>query len=91
MNQAISTLEKMGEDWETIEEAIDFVNDRLSEEDFDAPAAGKPSSLKPHGGAPEIPKISESNQKSDQNGPKVPSELITHCVATLLMIQVKSI
>lgn len=82
-----------------IEEAIDFINKRLSEEDFgmltcrpctdsfvaspDQLTAGtsKPSSTRD-------PPDPASTTSSNKNETKFLSELIAHCIATLLMIQV---
>lgn len=104
--QAISSFEKMGKNLERIEEAIDFVNNRLLEEDFkdfSVPMEKKsaykdsvkaPSEQWPAAAGTSIlletnptsdPKL---NSLSDQNEAKIPSELIAHCVAALLMIQV---
>lgn len=103
--QAISSFEKMGKNLERIEEAIDFVNNRLLEEDFkdfSVPMEKKyaykdsvkaPSEQWPAAAGTSIlletnptsdPKL---NSLSDQNEAKIPSELIAHCVAALLMIQ----
>ncbi|MCE0481941.1 hypothetical protein HAX54_040154 [Datura stramonium] len=56
---------------EKIEEAIDYVNDRIPLDDSCMPT---PPDLK-------------SKNMSDRNEAEIPSELITKCVATLLMIQ----
>lgn len=97
----MSSLGKMGKNLESIEDAVDFVNNQLSEEDFDMPAMTSstyrdkvkkayseqsPGASTPlatsHRPDPEL------NGQSNQNEPKVPSELIAGCVATLFMIQV---
>ncbi|EXB74814.1 hypothetical protein L484_023558 [Morus notabilis] len=98
--QAISSLEKMGKNLERVEEAIDFVNNRLLEEDFSMPAVRnsthKDSVVTPSEQLPASastvsatsptpdPKL---NSISNQNEPNIPSELIARCVAALLMIQ----
>ncbi|CAI9776866.1 unnamed protein product [Fraxinus pennsylvanica] len=69
--QAISSLKGREDGMEKIEEAIDYVNDRLPLDD----------SCKP--GAPDR-KLNASDKKDEA---QIPSELITQCVATLLMIQ----
>ncbi|KAH0728186.1 hypothetical protein KY284_004051 [Solanum tuberosum] len=56
---------------EKIEEAIDYVNDRILLDDSCVPT---PPDLK-------------SKNMSDRNEAEIPSELITKCVSTLLMIQ----
>ena len=96
--QAISSMEKMGENWERVEEAIDYVNIQLSEEDFDIRAVRNPPTKASSEQLPTGASIlstntthttnPELNSLSDQNEPKIPSELIAHCVSTLLMIQV---
>ncbi|KAL2506685.1 Protein ALWAYS EARLY 3 [Abeliophyllum distichum] len=69
--QAISSLKGREDSMEKIEEAIDYVNDRLPLDD----------SCKP--GAPDR-KVMNASEKNEA---QIPSELITQCVATLLMIQ----
>ncbi|KAL3519017.1 hypothetical protein ACH5RR_021606 [Cinchona calisaya] len=69
--QAMSSLKGRENTFEKIEEAIDYVNEKLPLDDSSVPAAPDP------------------NLKSarDRNDAQIPSELITQCVATLLMIQ----
>ncbi|KAL2459632.1 Protein ALWAYS EARLY 3 [Forsythia ovata] len=62
---------KGGENIKKIEEAIDYVNSRISLD-------GSCMSVAPD------PKLTDA---SDKNEAQIPSELITKCVATLLMIQ----
>ncbi|XP_015892697.3 protein ALWAYS EARLY 3 isoform X1 [Ziziphus jujuba] len=96
--QALSSLKMMENGPRRIEEAIDFINKRLSEEDFgmltcrpctdsfvaspDQLTAGtsKPSSTRD-------PPDPASTTSSNKNETKFLSELIAHCIATLLMIQ----
>ncbi|KAL0414704.1 UNVERIFIED_CONTAM: protein ALWAYS EARLY 3 [Sesamum radiatum] len=68
--QAISSLKSREDTFEKIEEAIDYVNDRLPSDDSCVPMASDP-------------KLMNSSDIYTQ----IPSELITKCVATLLMIQ----
>ncbi|KAL8524983.1 hypothetical protein ACS0TY_014569 [Phlomoides rotata] len=68
--QAISSLKNREGTIEKIEEAIDYVNDRLPSDDSSAPVKTDPKST------------NASNVEA-----QIPSELITKCVATLLMIQ----
>ena len=99
----MSSLKEEGSNVERIEDAIDFVNNRLLVDDSSMPAirsAAAPDTL--HGSlasqdqftctsnplsggqAPDL----KLNITSDDNEAQIPAELITHCVATLLMIQV---
>lgn len=99
--QAVSSLEKMGKNLERVEEAIDFVNNRLLEEDFSMPAVRnsthKDSVVAPSEQLPASASMVSAtsptpdpklNSTSNQNEPNIPSELIARCVAALLMIQV---
>lgn len=87
---------------ERIEDAINFINNRISVDD---PTASVTSSLpvdsitlasRDQLNASSTLNIlarchvqdDELNSTSDQNEMKIPSELISHCLATLLMIQV---
>nr|XP_027075043.1 protein ALWAYS EARLY 3-like [Coffea arabica] len=69
--QAMSSLKGRENTFEKIEEAIDYVNEQLPSDDSSVPAAPDPN-LK---------------NATDRNEAQIPSELITQCVATLLMIQ----
>lgn len=103
--QALSSLEKEGNGIERIEEAMDFVNNKLAGD-----VASKPS-IRPSTSADVVhsshnsqdPQLDTStsnplanscapdctlNNSSDENFVQIPLELIAHCVATLLMIQV---
>ncbi|XVF28360.1 hypothetical protein REPUB_Repub15cG0023000 [Reevesia pubescens] len=101
--QAISSLRKGGKNIERIEDAIDFVNNQLSVDDFSMPAPRSstpiytvPSTVTSHdhltayvsypSATSHIPDIKLQNL-SDQDDLRIPSDLIAHCVATLLMIQ----
>ncbi|PIN18023.1 Retinoblastoma pathway protein LIN-9/chromatin-associated protein Aly [Handroanthus impetiginosus] len=68
--QAMSSLKSREDIIEKIEEAIDYVNDRLPSDDSAMPVAPDP----------------KSKNASDIET-QIPSELITKCIATLLMIQ----
>ncbi|KAL1539095.1 protein ALWAYS EARLY 3-like [Salvia divinorum] len=68
--QAVSSLKCREGTIEKIEEAIDYVNDRLPSDDSSIPMAPNPKST------------SVSDTES-----QIPFELISKCVATLLMIQ----
>ncbi|XP_047978072.1 protein ALWAYS EARLY 3-like [Salvia hispanica] len=68
--QAISSLKNRDDTVEKIEEAIDYVNERLPSDDSCMPVRTDP----------------KSSNASDVEA-KIPSELITKCIATLLMIQ----
>ncbi|KAL3812853.1 hypothetical protein ACJIZ3_014121 [Penstemon smallii] len=68
--QAISTLKGREDSFDKIEEAIDYVNDRLPSDDSVTPVA------------PDSKSMNASSIES-----QIPSDLITKCVATLLMIQ----
>lgn len=100
----MSSLRKGGKSIERIEDAIDFVNNQLSVDDLSVPAprssipidsAHSTVTFHDHltafvsnplatGHAPDT-KLQNS---SDQDDLRIPSDLIVHCVATLLMIQV---
>ncbi|TYH27292.1 hypothetical protein ES288_A02G057800v1 [Gossypium darwinii] len=97
--QAMSSLRKGGKNIERIEDAIDFVNNQLSLNEFSAPAprsAAPVDSVRRHDNltacssypfaTSHIPEMKLQNL-SDQDELKIPSDLISHCVATLLMIQ----
>lgn len=100
----MSSLKKVENTVESIEEAIDFVNNQLSVNDLSTPAV-RPSTpaISVHGalasqdqlsscaanlGAVNHAPDSKLNNLSDQDEAQIPSELIAQCVATLLMIQV---
>ncbi|WCJ23526.1 DIRP Myb-like DNA-binding domain [Euphorbia peplus] len=101
--QAISSLKKDGSSIENIEAAIDFVNNQLSVEDLNVPVMrysapansahnAQPSQEQPSacptimGTTSHAPGFN-SDHMSDQKEAKIPSQLITQCVATLFMIQ----
>ncbi|GMJ02051.1 ARABIDOPSIS THALIANA ALWAYS EARLY 3, ALWAYS EARLY 3 [Hibiscus trionum] len=100
--QAMSSLRKGGKSIERIEEAIDFVNNQLSLDEFSVPAPRsaaptdsvfpKSRSIRSHdllsypSATSHIPETKLQNL-SDQDELRIPSDLISHCVATLLMIQ----
>ncbi|XP_038720763.1 protein ALWAYS EARLY 3 isoform X2 [Tripterygium wilfordii] len=100
--QTVSSLRKEGISIERMEEAIDFVNNRLTVDDLSMQAM--------RSSAPAVPlSVNRASQDqltattsnpvasvhaldtklnmSDQNEAQIPSELIANCVATLLMIQ----
>lgn len=101
--QALSSL-KRENGIERIEEVMDFVNNRLSGDDLGMPSnrsstpadmvlgartsedqlSTSTSNILANSCAPD----STLNNSSNENAAQIPSELIAHCVATLLMIQV---
>ncbi|XP_052188738.1 protein ALWAYS EARLY 3 isoform X2 [Diospyros lotus] len=98
--QAMSSLKGGGNTVDRIEEVIDFVSNRLSVDDSclaairpAAPADPLHDKLTSHDLVTSCT-LSSSNatepelkKMSDRNEGQIPSELISHCVATLLMIQ----
>ncbi|KAH7573585.1 hypothetical protein JRO89_XS03G0176700 [Xanthoceras sorbifolium] len=101
--QAVSSFKKGGNGIERIEEAMDFVNNRLSVDDSSLssvrssiPADSVKITLPSQDqqktctssplGTSHTPE-SKSNNLNDENAAQIPSELIAHCVATMLMIQ----
>jgi hypothetical protein len=97
------SLKKEESSIDSIEDAIDFVNNKLSADDSSVPAirssipaisaqgtlasqdqlsscAANPEAIND---APDA----KFNNLSTQNEVQIPTELISHCVATLLMIQ----
>ncbi|XP_011043234.1 PREDICTED: protein ALWAYS EARLY 3-like isoform X1 [Populus euphratica] len=101
--QAMSSLKKEGSCIESIEDAIDFVNNKLLADDSSVPAIRSPV---PEGSVQDTPASQDQlsscvgnpgainhapdakwNNLSNENEVQIPSELISHCVATLLMIQ----
>ncbi|KAG8636582.1 hypothetical protein MANES_15G014400v8 [Manihot esculenta] len=102
--QALSSLKKGGSGFESIEEAIDFVNNQLSVDDLSTASMqtsttanlahsslasqDQPSSCATNVGTNNHAPGTHLDLISDQNEAQIPSELITQCVATLLMIQV---
>ncbi|XP_015573347.1 protein ALWAYS EARLY 3 isoform X2 [Ricinus communis] len=98
--QAMSSLKKEGSN---IEEAIDFVNNQLSADDLSTSAVRSSipansvhstvasqdqsssctTNLGPNSHAPET----DMDHSPEQSEAQIPSEIITQCVATLLMIQ----
>lgn len=91
---------------ERIEEAMDFVNNQLSVDDSSmlvgrasAPADANHVTLASQDQSTACSSVSSATNNApdpnldrlaNQNEVKIPSELIVHCVATLLMIQVIS-
>jgi hypothetical protein len=87
---------------ERVEDAINFINNRLSVDDSTASATNflaidsitlasrdQLTASSPLNILARCPvQDDELNSSSDQNEMKIPSELISHCLATLLMIQV---
>lgn len=101
--QAMSSLRKEGKSIERIEDAIDFVNNQLSVDDSSMPAlrSSTPldsvrSTVTSHdhptacvtypSATSHIPDM-KLQSFSDQDDLGIPSDIISHCVATLLMIQ----
>ncbi|XP_038890846.1 protein ALWAYS EARLY 3 isoform X5 [Benincasa hispida] len=100
--QAILALKKGESNMENIEEAIDFVSNRLSGDDFALPsvrstaadtstaALSSQNNLNACTSNPSSANYvvgPKSNGSSEKTEVEIPSELIAHCVATLLMIQ----
>ncbi|KAH8499736.1 hypothetical protein H0E87_015104, partial [Populus deltoides] len=101
--QAMSSLKNEGSSIENIEDAIDFVNNKLLADDSSVPAIRSPvpassvqdslasqdqlSSCVANPGAINHAPDAKWNNLSNENEVQIPSELISHCVATLLMIQ----
>ncbi|XP_062175130.1 protein ALWAYS EARLY 3 isoform X2 [Alnus glutinosa] len=101
--QAVSCFKKGGANIETIEEAIDFVNNQLlvDESSMLARRASTPAdslhvteasqdqstACTSISSATDHAPDPKSGTLSDQNEAKIPSELIANCVATLFMIQ----
>lgn len=100
--QAMSSLKKGGNCIERIEEAIDYVSNRLSVEDspirhptsmdtvngslvsqdqLNSSTSNQP--VQRHAPDPDL----KLNNASERSETQLPSNLITHCVSTLLMIQ----
>ncbi|MCD7467825.1 hypothetical protein HAX54_005468 [Datura stramonium] len=69
--QAMISFSSKENTTEKIEVAVDYVNDQIPLDDSCMPTPPDP----------------KSNNMSDRNEAEIPSELITKCVATLLMIQ----
>lgn len=91
----MKSLKGGGNSFEKIEEAIDYVNDRLPLDDAcTAPMRPSTNPDPDHGSLTSRTLVSmqapELKNVSDRNEVPIPSELISHCVATLLMIQVSS-
>ncbi|CAK7333147.1 unnamed protein product, partial [Dovyalis caffra] len=101
--KAMSSLKKEESSIESIEDAIDFVNNKLSADDLSVPAIRSSipassvqgtlasqdhlSSCVPNPGAINHASDAKLKNLSNQIEVKIPSELISQCVATLLMIQ----
>lgn len=98
--QAMSNLRKTESKVERIEDAISFINSQLSVEDPTAsatiflPADSFTLASQDQLTASVLNPLAschvqdaELNSSSDQNEMKIPSELISHCLATLFMIQ----
>ncbi|KAK9289126.1 hypothetical protein L1049_017599 [Liquidambar formosana] len=98
---AMSSLKEGGNSVASIEEAIDYVNNRLSVDESGMPAVRCTPADSVHGGLASQDQVTSCTSNplvashapdpklnaSDQNEAQIPSELISHCVATLLMIQ----
>ncbi|KAI8002837.1 Protein ALWAYS EARLY 3 [Camellia lanceoleosa] len=87
--QAMSSLKGGGNAVARIEEAIDYVSSRLSLDDscMEAMIPSTPADLINGTSSPLNKPEAELKNMSDKNEAQIPSELISHCVATLLMIQ----
>lgn len=99
--QAMLVFRKTESKVERVEDAINFINNRLSVDDSTASATNflaidsitlasrdQLTASSPLNILARCPvQDDELNSSSDQNEMKIPSELISHCLATLLMIQ----
>ncbi|CAN0855870.1 Protein ALWAYS EARLY 3 [Linum grandiflorum] len=95
--QAVRSLNKQGSNMESIEEAIDFVNNQLSLDDLSTQSNRPPhpenstqdqsSSCTTNAEANHTSDTKPSKNLSDLNEAQIPSDLISQSVATLLMIQ----
>ncbi|KAF8094096.1 hypothetical protein N665_0370s0031 [Sinapis alba] len=92
--QALALLRKDENNVVNIEEAIDFVNNQLSTDESEGSSVYQTQASQDQR-LPSTPKPSSSTQHADdshvnpldQNDLQVPSELVSRCMATLLMIQ----
>ncbi|KAJ6719731.1 LIN-9 [Salix purpurea] len=101
--QAMLSLKKEGSSIDSIEDAIDSVNNKLSADDISVPAIrssipaisiqgtlafqDQSSSRAANPGAINHEPDAKLNNLSTPNEVQIPTELISHCVATLLMIK----
>ncbi|KAB5537448.1 hypothetical protein DKX38_014981 [Salix brachista] len=101
--QAMLSLKKEGSSIDSIEDAIDSVNNKLSADDLSVPAIRSSipaisvqgtlafqdhlSSCAANPGAINHAPDAKLNNLSTPNEVQIPTELISHCVATLLMIK----
>ncbi|CAN1281019.1 Protein ALWAYS EARLY 3 [Linum perenne] len=98
--KAVTSLNKQGSNIESIEEAIDFVNNQLSADDLSLTLQSAARPPHPDNSTQDQSSSSTANAEnnhtsdtkssknlSDLNEAQMPSELITQSVATLLMIQ----
>lgn len=89
--QALALLRKDENNVVNIEEAIDFVNNQLSTDETEGSSVQHRQASQDH----RLPSTPSSTQhaddfhvnRPDQNDLEVPSELVSRCMATLLMIQ----
>ncbi|KAF2544802.1 hypothetical protein F2Q70_00022730 [Brassica cretica] len=92
--QALALLRKDENNVVNIEEAIDFVNNQLSRDESEGSSVQQTQASQDQR-LPSTPNPSSSTQHADdshvnpldQNDLQVPSELVSRCMATLLMIQ----
>ncbi|WZZ61085.1 hypothetical protein YC2023_061192 [Brassica napus] len=93
--QALALLRKDENNVVNIEEAIDFVNNQLSTDESEGSSSVQQTQASQDQRLPSTPNPSSSTQHADdshvnpldQNDLQVPSELVSRCMATLLMIQ----
>ncbi|CAI0467462.1 unnamed protein product [Linum tenue] len=98
--QAVTSLNKQGSSIESIEEAIDYVNNQISSDELAAQLAAPSNPVVPvqdasvsqnqstsNAVANHTSDAKPSNNTTDLNESQIPSELIAQSVATLLMIQ----
>jgi hypothetical protein len=93
--QALELLRKDENNNVNMEEAIDFVNNQLSIDQTEGSSVqqtqgGQDQRLPSTPNPPSSTPANDSHlNQPDQNDLQVPSDLVSRCIATLLMIQVK--
>ncbi|KAL1197448.1 Protein ALWAYS EARLY 3 [Cardamine amara subsp. amara] len=91
--QALTSLRKDENNVVNIEEAIDFVNNQLSVDQAEGPSVQQIQASQDQRlpSTPNPPSTNHANDSHlnppDQNDLQIPSELVSRCMATLLMIQ----
>ncbi|XP_010551056.1 PREDICTED: protein ALWAYS EARLY 3 isoform X2 [Tarenaya hassleriana] len=85
--EAMTSLKTEKNNVVNIEEAIDFVNDNLSVDCAEAPVQRPQVAHDQLLASGPNPAIDSRSNPLGRNDPQIPSELVSRCVATLLMIQ----